>query len=376
MKYSLAARCIDTSNLVSRELRLGSDRLVPEFTFMDPRGIGAWDMSARDAVLPALYSLDYEEGGVDGVTGRPPANEDGTPHEVLADQAVRLRQVMSVLESQYSGETILMIFPDGTSPALLSSMIAGIPFRHVHELEYAPGEIRQDVTMASTLALWKQKKNNPEYWSTLETGKATLTQLRNSDKTGSPLLDLRTKKLEEERIEIEANQAEVNRQKELAIAERETLRQQRYAALEEANSENPTINVLGSLALAGIAGMSGLFNRDHDGSIPVQEDSSGIPKGEDSEDTNALDPMTSEENIRKESVLIDSISARLSAESSEEDSKTAAPVFVSERDKEAAAAAAMDDYLNRDDGADDWIQSLQDIMNDDSTPIQEQDRKP
>jgi hypothetical protein len=38
VKYSLAARCIDTSNLVSQELRLGSDRLVPEFTYMDPRG--------------------------------------------------------------------------------------------------------------------------------------------------------------------------------------------------------------------------------------------------------------------------------------------------------------------------------------------------
>ena len=41
-----------------------------------------------------------------------------------------------VLETQYSGDDILLIFPDGTSPALLSCMIAGIPYNRVHELEF------------------------------------------------------------------------------------------------------------------------------------------------------------------------------------------------------------------------------------------------
>ena len=40
VRYSLAASCIDTANVVGRELRLGSDRLVPEFTFLDQRGLG------------------------------------------------------------------------------------------------------------------------------------------------------------------------------------------------------------------------------------------------------------------------------------------------------------------------------------------------
>ena len=37
VKYSLAARCIDTVNIMGRELRLGTNSLVPEFTYMDPR---------------------------------------------------------------------------------------------------------------------------------------------------------------------------------------------------------------------------------------------------------------------------------------------------------------------------------------------------
>jgi len=40
VKYSLAASCIDTATIVGRELRLGRNNLVPEFTFLDPRGLG------------------------------------------------------------------------------------------------------------------------------------------------------------------------------------------------------------------------------------------------------------------------------------------------------------------------------------------------
>lgn len=337
-------------------------------------------MSARDAVIPALYSLDYDEAGNDGFSGRPPANDDGTPHEVLADQAVRLRQVMSILESQYSGETILMIFPDGTSPALLSTMIAGIPYRHVHELEYEPGEVRFDITMDSTLALWKQRKNDPEYWSTLETGRATLADLRDPDMSGSSLLDLRTKKLEEERIEIESKQAEKDRQRELFLEEQETLRRQRYAALEQVKSENqkdfPTTGVLGSLALAGVSALSGLFNRSDD---PItNEDQISSTNTDNLDDSPGGDREDYIEAMRqdshKENVIMESISSRLSDESGSKVSIEEAPVIVSEREKEAAAAAAMDDYMNRDDGADEWLQSLRDILDDDD--LQKQNPKP
>ena len=109
VKYSLAASCIDSAMIVGQELKLGTDRIVPEFTFLDPRGIGDWDMSSRDVTIPALWAMDNDEAGTDGLNALPPSSDDGTPHEVLADQAVRLRQILSILESQYSGDTILLV---------------------------------------------------------------------------------------------------------------------------------------------------------------------------------------------------------------------------------------------------------------------------
>ena len=200
VKYSLAACSIDTANLVGTELQLGRDRLVPEFTFLDPRGIGAWDMSARATTQSAVWAMDADEAGQEGRQGRPPPNIDGTPHEVLADQETRLRQVMSILESQYSGDTILLIFPDGTGPALLSAMIAGIPFNRVHELEFGPGEIRFEVTMDSTLALWKEKlENGKAYQAFLQEGRENLTQLRAIAQNGGTVVNLKDKKIEDER---------------------------------------------------------------------------------------------------------------------------------------------------------------------------------
>lgn len=37
IKYSLASKCIDTSNAIANTLMVGRNRIVPEFTFMDPR---------------------------------------------------------------------------------------------------------------------------------------------------------------------------------------------------------------------------------------------------------------------------------------------------------------------------------------------------
>ena len=75
--------------------------------------------------------------------------------------------IVSVLETQYSGDTILLVFPDGTSPALLSAMMAGIPFNQAHRLEYAPGEFRVNVTRDSTLrfmdSLLQQPQANDEH---------------------------------------------------------------------------------------------------------------------------------------------------------------------------------------------------------------------
>jgi len=93
--YSLAANCIDSANIVAKYLKIGQNRLVPEFTFLDPRAIGRWDGLRLKSTEEAMWAMDAAEAGPSGIDGRPPPNEDGTPNETLADQVTRLRQYLS-----------------------------------------------------------------------------------------------------------------------------------------------------------------------------------------------------------------------------------------------------------------------------------------
>jgi len=215
VKYGLPASSMDTANIVSETLKIGKDRLVPEFTFLDPRAIGRWDAFSYSETYPAVWAMDVLEAGPNGMEGRPPPNDDGTPNDTLADQMIRLRQVLSILESQFSGETVLLIFPDGTGPAVLSAMIAGIPLDRVHEIELKPGEIRFDVTMDNILQFWKikqqqlQEDESSEYQATIIKGRQELERLRSN--TSDDIVSRKDKKMEDERIEIDRRQSELKK---------------------------------------------------------------------------------------------------------------------------------------------------------------------
>jgi broad specificity phosphatase PhoE len=64
--YSLAASSMDTANIIGRELRLGRDRLVPEFTYLDPRAIGMWDCGTLSSTEAAVWAMDNDEAGAYG----------------------------------------------------------------------------------------------------------------------------------------------------------------------------------------------------------------------------------------------------------------------------------------------------------------------
>jgi broad specificity phosphatase PhoE len=262
LKYSLAAACIDTANVIARDLKIGGDRLIPEFVFMDPRGIGAWDMSRKTETYPAVWAMDAAEAGNDGLGGRPPPNTDGTAHETLGDQYIRLRQLLSSLETQYSGDTILLIFPDGTGPALLSCMMAGIPYARTHELEFRPGEIRLDVTPASIQDTLRQKEDDATlYMETISKGNIKLKELRNSDNIVSRKDQLTNQ--EQRNLEM----ALVKKQQERLITEdREkqdrNARQKQIVANDRSDNSNSaetgiSIPTLG-LAVGGVAGIGGV----------------------------------------------------------------------------------------------------------------------
>ena len=119
--YSLASSAMDTASIMGRDLKMGRDRLVPEFTYLDPRAVGRWDMLDLQRTQAAVWAMDQMEAGPDGKVrmldfkgepirnsihvshvvssihqgARPPPHEDSTPNETLANQSTRLRQLVS-----------------------------------------------------------------------------------------------------------------------------------------------------------------------------------------------------------------------------------------------------------------------------------------
>lgn len=64
------------------------------------------------------------------------AGFDGTPNESVADVLVRVRQVLSICETQYDGETIIFVAPDSTVLSVLQAALLGIDLRSHWGLEY------------------------------------------------------------------------------------------------------------------------------------------------------------------------------------------------------------------------------------------------
>jgi len=136
---------------------------------------------------------------------------------------------MSVLETLYSGDTVLLVFPDGTGPALLSCLIAGIPLDKVHELQYQPGEIRFDVNYDSINVLASSlQPPSQTYLDKLQRGRDELKQLRENPDLLRNVKELEyERELEQENREREAKKEEeaqaiqLERRKENETAERE-----------------------------------------------------------------------------------------------------------------------------------------------------------
>ncbi|KAL9183730.1 hypothetical protein ACHAXT_004586 [Thalassiosira profunda] len=66
VKYSLASKCIDTANIVATKMLVGRNRIIPEFTFMDPRGAGLWDGRSLTSTEAAIWAMDAAEAGDEG----------------------------------------------------------------------------------------------------------------------------------------------------------------------------------------------------------------------------------------------------------------------------------------------------------------------
>ncbi|KAL3796927.1 hypothetical protein HJC23_000680 [Cyclotella cryptica] len=335
VKYSLASKCIDTANIVATRMMVGRNRIIPEFTFMDPRGVGIWNGGSNEA---AIWALDYLEAGVEGRGGRPPPNDDGTANETLHEQMIRLRQLMSILETQYSGDSILLIFPDGTSPALLSCLIAGIPLKDVHALNFEPGEVRLDVTMDSSLQLFEDKLSSSKYREMLDAGQQQLEFLRN---------------------EQLAREAEENaKPKPVAVSNPKPTTKVATKRL-DLSEDGPDIYSVGALGI--IAYMSTLRKAVDESSHEEPQAKSGrVPTLAFANSTGT----TSFEFDTMPSATFEMSTGATTLRTHSMESNTFEEVPVlSKEERIKAADKAMEEYLSKDDGCNDWLHVIKDIIN-------------
>jgi broad specificity phosphatase PhoE len=388
-RYSLAAASIDSANIIGKELKIGRDRLVPEFNYMDPRAIGKWDMQPLRKTEYAVWAMDADEGGKVGQGGLPPPNDDSTPNETLHDQTIRLSQLLSVLESQYSGDTILLIFPDGTGPALLSAMIAGIALNRVHELEFAPGEIRLNVNKVQTLALWNARQDClSDYESYLIAGRKELKRLRGLN----DMVSIKDQRLEDDRIALDTlikqnrlarDQAETVEQtarieRAQATEDQRQLRRNEANAVQRKNAPSPKSSYMASL------------HNDHQGSIKIflgtllvgglgmvatsQEDKQDIVVGSpaivvslsDDQLPSMFDPekgtLLKPDTLRDPKVIPMSEPVQelplLSTQDDFSKPNMDPPLL---RGQDNPVQTAMDEYMTSDDGGDAWLRMIEDM---------------
>jgi hypothetical protein len=313
---------------------------------MDQRGVGLWDGKPLESTEAAIWAMDVAEAGEEGRGGKPPQNDDGTANETLFEQVTRLRQLMSVLETQYSGDDILLIFPDGTSPALLSCLIAGIPLKDVHALNFGPGELREGVNMDNTRQLLAERITSPQYLNVLAKGHDELQALRKETEeyllaeTGSKKLLMPKPKKSDSLITAEVAAEEVRRRM-------------------EERRENYSPDIFSASALVAMGGLALLrfdVNDEKSKSVTEPEGVLAFTSSSGSSRSNIFDtaPLTTS-TILTAVINDDDLSADMNVFQD-------VPVM-SKEDRIIAAERAMEDYLSIDDDAL-YLASLQEIMND------------
>ncbi|CAL8462586.1 g2119 [Coccomyxa elongata] len=134
---SITQRSYQTAEILGALLGVGRSRIVPEYSFLDPRGLGALEGLTWDSARAQVTSGDQLSP-----EWRPPRGTDGTPNESVSDVLVRVRQVLSITETQYSGANVIVVAPDSDNLSVLQAALLGLDLRRHGDLAMRPGEVR------------------------------------------------------------------------------------------------------------------------------------------------------------------------------------------------------------------------------------------
>lgn len=81
-------------------------------------------------------------GDASSTAWRPPRGTDGTPPESVSDVLVRVQQLLSLLETQYSGANVLLVSPDSDNLSVLQAAVLGVDLRQHRQFGIAAGEVQ------------------------------------------------------------------------------------------------------------------------------------------------------------------------------------------------------------------------------------------
>ncbi|XP_068309287.1 uncharacterized protein [Pyrus communis] len=133
---SITQRAYQAAEIIAAVNGVSRSYIVPEYSFLDARGLGAYEGKNLEAVSE-VYASDTLSPAI-----KPPPIDDGTPNESVSDVFVRVIQLMSILETQYSEDTVIIVSPDSDNLTVLQAGIIGLDLRRHRELSFAPGEVR------------------------------------------------------------------------------------------------------------------------------------------------------------------------------------------------------------------------------------------
>ncbi|XP_028781741.1 uncharacterized protein LOC114737907 [Neltuma alba] len=133
---AITQRAYQTAEIIASVNGVSRSFIVPEYSFLDARGLGAYEGKNLES-MSEIYALDSISPN-----SKPPPVDDGTPNESVSDVFVRVTQLMSILETQYSGDTVVIVSPDSDNLTVLQAGLIGLDLRRHRDLSFAPGEVR------------------------------------------------------------------------------------------------------------------------------------------------------------------------------------------------------------------------------------------
>lgn len=135
---SMTTSSFETAEIIASKLRIRREQIVPEYSFLDARGMGILEGGNVSEARRLVIENDQKDPN-----WRPIPGEDGTPNDSSEDVFVRVRQLLSKLETQYVRENIVIVSPDSDPLSILQSAMTGEDLRNHHDHEYIPGELRR-----------------------------------------------------------------------------------------------------------------------------------------------------------------------------------------------------------------------------------------